>query len=207
MRGDSGMVDLIPEGAEHPLAGASGAGAAVGRLYRRRAGRGLQGAARRSRRRCWTSESSRAGEYLCLGGAAPRRDRPRRPAGEIGAARLASLVGHIRDVLVEAIAAGGSSLRDHRQATGELGYFQHSFRVYGREGAPCPSPGCPGTIRAHRAIGAVELFLPGLPDGEAAAGRCLRRGYLDMKEARAAALALSAGFCYDLRSAYFRKAK
>ena len=76
------------------------------------------------------------------------------------AARLASLVGHIRDVLVEAIAAGGSSLRDHRQATGELGYFQHSFRVYGREGAPCPSPGCPGTVARIVQSGRSSFFCP-----------------------------------------------
>ena len=75
---------------------------------------------------------------------------PRRAAGRIGRARLDALVGHIRDVLSEAIAAGGSSLRDHRQTTGELGYFQHSFRVYDREGAPCPRPGCTGTI--HRIV-------------------------------------------------------
>jgi hypothetical protein len=47
----------------------------------------------------------------------------------------------------EAIEAGGSSLRDYRQADGELGYFQHTFRVYGREGEPCRTPGCAGTIR------------------------------------------------------------
>ena len=75
---------------------------------------------------------------------------PRRAAGRIGRARLDALASHIKDVLSEAIAAGGSSLRDHRQATGELGYFQHSFRVYDREGAPCPRPGCTGTI--HRIV-------------------------------------------------------
>ncbi|WP_373355002.1 bifunctional DNA-formamidopyrimidine glycosylase/DNA-(apurinic or apyrimidinic site) lyase [Pseudoroseicyclus sp. CXY001] len=53
------------------------------------------------------------------------------------------LVAAIREVLTEAIAAGGSSISDHRQATGELGYFQHTFRVYGREGAPCPRCGTP----------------------------------------------------------------
>lgn len=72
---------------------------------------------------------------------------PRRAAGRIGAVRLTVLIGHIRDVLTDAIAAGGSSLRDHRQASGELGYFQHSFRVYDREGTACPNPGCHGTIR------------------------------------------------------------
>lgn len=68
-------------------------------------------------------------------------------AREIPAPRIAGLVPVIRAVLLEAIAAGGSSLRDYRQADGELGYFQHAFRVYGREGQPCTTPGCTGTIR------------------------------------------------------------
>ena len=85
---------------------------------------------------------------------------PRRAAGRIGAARLAALVGHIRAVLTDAIAAGGSSLRDHRQASGELGYFQHSFRVYDREGAACPRPGCTGTIRRIVQGGRSSFFCP-----------------------------------------------
>ncbi|MGN7867448.1 bifunctional DNA-formamidopyrimidine glycosylase/DNA-(apurinic or apyrimidinic site) lyase [Paracoccus sp. 22332] len=85
---------------------------------------------------------------------------PRRAAGRIGAARIAALVGHIRDVLTDAIAAGGSSLRDHRQASGELGYFQHSFRVYDREGAPCPTPGCSGSIRRIVQGGRSSFFCP-----------------------------------------------
>ncbi len=85
---------------------------------------------------------------------------PRRVAGRIGAARLVALTGHIRDVLTDAIAAGGSSLRDHRQASGELGYFQHSFRVYDREGAPCPTPGCAGQIRRVVQSGRSSFFCP-----------------------------------------------
>ncbi|SIO13113.1 bifunctional DNA-formamidopyrimidine glycosylase/DNA-(apurinic or apyrimidinic site) lyase [Vannielia litorea] len=72
---------------------------------------------------------------------------PVRKAGKIGAARVARLVPAIREVLGEAIEAGGSSLRDHRQASGELGYFQHRFAAYDREGHPCSTPGCGGTIR------------------------------------------------------------
>lgn len=68
-------------------------------------------------------------------------------AGRIGRDRIAALHTAILDVLNDAIAAGGSSLRDHRQTSGELGYFQHSFRVYGREGQPCLRPACGGTIR------------------------------------------------------------
>ena len=83
---------------------------------------------------------------------------PRRAAGRIGRARIESLTAHIRDVLSEAIVAGGSSLRDHRQATGELGYFQHSFRVYDREGAPCPTPGCTGGIRRITQAGRSSFF-------------------------------------------------
>ena len=62
---------------------------------------------------------------------------PKRKAARISANRAAKLVPAIRDVLNEAIASGGSSLRDYRQTDGELGYFQHAFRVYDREGAPC----------------------------------------------------------------------
>lgn len=57
------------------------------------------------------------------------------------------LAGAIRAVLDAAIAAGGSSLRDHRRIDGELGDFQHEFAVYDREGEPCQTPGCRGTIR------------------------------------------------------------
>ncbi len=85
---------------------------------------------------------------------------PRRAAGRIGKARLAALSGHIRDVLTDAIAAGGSSLRDHRQATGELGYFQHSFRVYGREDAACSTDGCAGRIRRITQSGRSTYFCP-----------------------------------------------
>jgi len=72
---------------------------------------------------------------------------PLRKAGRLSDRRAASLVPAIREVLAEAIEAGGSSLRDYRQADGELGYFQHTFRVYGREGAPCRTLGCTGLVR------------------------------------------------------------
>jgi len=71
---------------------------------------------------------------------------PKRKAGQLAAARVVSLVPIIRRVLEDAIQAGGSSLKDFRQANGELGYFQHSFDVYGREGEPCRREGCNGTI-------------------------------------------------------------
>jgi formamidopyrimidine-DNA glycosylase len=72
---------------------------------------------------------------------------PRRQAHTIPGARAARLVPAIRDVLEAAIAAGGSSLRDYVQASGELGYFQHQWRAYGREGEPCSRQGCGGTIK------------------------------------------------------------
>jgi formamidopyrimidine-DNA glycosylase len=71
---------------------------------------------------------------------------PRRKAGRIAEPRVRAMVPLIRQVLGEAIEAGGSSLRDYRQADGELGYFQHTFRVYDREGEPCVTPGCPGRV-------------------------------------------------------------
>jgi formamidopyrimidine-DNA glycosylase len=85
---------------------------------------------------------------------------PLRKAGRIASARVAALVPIIRDVLSEAIEAGGSSLRDYRQADGELGYFQHTFRVYGREGAPCPTPGCGAPVRRKVQSGRSSFYCP-----------------------------------------------
>ncbi len=83
---------------------------------------------------------------------------PRRKAGRIAEPRVATLVPIIRQVLEEAIEAGGSSLRDFRQADGELGYFQHSFDVYGREGAPCRAGGCTGEVRRIVQSGRSSFF-------------------------------------------------
>ena len=71
---------------------------------------------------------------------------PRRKAGRIAPARVATLVPLIREVLEEAIASGGSSLKDYRQADGAMGYFQHGFRVYDRAGEGCTTEGCDGTV-------------------------------------------------------------
>ena len=71
---------------------------------------------------------------------------PLKPAGAIKRAKLEALATAIREVLIEAIEAGGSSLRDYAGADGALGYFQHSFRVYDRKGEPCPDPKCKGAI-------------------------------------------------------------
>lgn len=85
---------------------------------------------------------------------------PKRKAGRIAAKRVAALVPIIRDVLSEAIAAGGSSLRDFRQADGELGYFQHRFDVYGREGEPCRTPNCPQVIARVVQSGRSSFYCP-----------------------------------------------
>lgn len=85
---------------------------------------------------------------------------PRLAAGDLAPDRIAALVPIVRDVLSEAIAAGGSSLKDYRRADGELGYFQHSFRVYGREGEACPSPGCDGRIIRIVQSGRSTFFCP-----------------------------------------------
>lgn len=86
------------------------------------------------------------------------RVSPRRKAGQISVARVAALVPIIRQVLQDAIDAGGSSLRDFRQADGELGYFQHSLDVYGREGAPCKTPGCGGEIKRITQSGRSSFY-------------------------------------------------
>ena len=83
---------------------------------------------------------------------------PERSAGALDAAETERLAGAIRDVLAEAVAAGGSSLRDHRQANGELGYFQHSFRVYDRAGEPCPNLACDGAVERVVQAGRSTFF-------------------------------------------------
>jgi formamidopyrimidine-DNA glycosylase len=74
--------------------------------------------------------------------------------------RAERLVAGIKAVLHDAIKAGGSSLRDHQRTDGELGLFQHHFRVYDREGAPCPTPGCKGTVRRIVQTGRSTFFCP-----------------------------------------------
>jgi len=74
--------------------------------------------------------------------------------------RAVALVGAIKDVLNEAVRAGGSSLRDHRRTDGELGYFQHHFRVYDREGEPCVTPKCGGTVKRIVQNGRSTYFCP-----------------------------------------------
>jgi formamidopyrimidine-DNA glycosylase len=70
------------------------------------------------------------------------------------------LVSAIHAVLNQAIKAGGSSLRDHRQTSGELGYFQHSFQVYDREGEKCQSGGCGGIVRRFTQNGRSTFWCP-----------------------------------------------
>jgi formamidopyrimidine-DNA glycosylase len=74
--------------------------------------------------------------------------------------RLEALAGAVRGVLERAIAAGGSTLRDFSSADGALGYFQHSFRAYDREGAACVNPGCGGTVRRKVQAGRSTFWCP-----------------------------------------------
>jgi formamidopyrimidine-DNA glycosylase len=74
--------------------------------------------------------------------------------------RAERLVDAIKAVLQDAIKAGGSSLRDHKRTNGELGMFQHNFRVYDREGERCPTPGCNGTIKRMVQTGRSTFFCP-----------------------------------------------
>ncbi|MFY9656296.1 MAG: bifunctional DNA-formamidopyrimidine glycosylase/DNA-(apurinic or apyrimidinic site) lyase [Methylocystis sp.] len=91
---------------------------------------------------------------------------PLRPAASLvtekgrATAGLERLTRAIKEVLTEAIEAGGSSLRDHRQTNGALGYFQHNFRVYDREGAACPRKGCHGTIARIVQSGRSTFYCP-----------------------------------------------
>ncbi len=169
-----GLMKLVPRAEldQEPLLRALGPEPLGNAFDAAHAGAGLRrqedqpegGAARPARRR-------RARQHLCLRGAASRaavaqaraprpsrRDRARRNE------RAERLVDAIKAVLNDAIEAGGSSLRDHRRTDGELGYFQHNFRVYDREGEPCPTPGCTRHDPAHRADRALDVLLPGVPE-------------------------------------------
>jgi formamidopyrimidine-DNA glycosylase len=84
---------------------------------------------------------------------------PKRLAGSIKKDRLPPLVSAIKKVLKDAIAAGGSTLRDHAQATGDPGHFQHHFLVYGREGKPCKL-GCKGTVKRIVQAGRSTFYCP-----------------------------------------------
>ncbi|MGO4706391.1 bifunctional DNA-formamidopyrimidine glycosylase/DNA-(apurinic or apyrimidinic site) lyase [Microvirga sp. 2MCAF38] len=91
---------------------------------------------------------------------------PEAPAGSLTSktgkptAKAHELADIIRDVLNEAVKAGGSTLRDHAQVDGTLGYFQHAFRVYDREGETCITPGCSGTVARLVQSGRSTFYCP-----------------------------------------------
>lgn len=85
---------------------------------------------------------------------------PERLAGALKPRELKVLAECVKTVLEEAIAAGGSTLQDFRSADGDLGYFQHRFRVYDREEEPCTSPKCAGAVRRIVQGGRSTFFCP-----------------------------------------------
>lgn len=85
---------------------------------------------------------------------------PERLALSLKPREIKALVEAVKAVLMAAIQAGGSTLRDYRDANGELGYFQHSFQVYDREGEPCPGPTCAGLIQRIVQNGRSTFFCP-----------------------------------------------
>lgn len=90
---------------------------------------------------------------------------PLSPAGRLSGPRLERLALAIRQVLIEAVEAGGSTLKDFANAEGGQGYFQHRFDVYGREGEACHTPACPGVVRRVVQAGRSTFYCP----------RCQRR--------------------------------
>jgi formamidopyrimidine-DNA glycosylase len=86
------------------------------------------------------------------------RVSPTREAGKVSKPKLTLLVEAARQVLTEAIAAGGSTLRDYARPDGELGYFSKQFRVYGREGEPCPCG--KGVVRRRVDSGRSTFYCP-----------------------------------------------
>jgi formamidopyrimidine-DNA glycosylase len=85
---------------------------------------------------------------------------PKRLAASVAGNRVGPLVTAIKSVLKEAIKAGGSSLRDHKRVNGELGYFQHHFAVYDREGKKCAKKGCKGTVKRIVQAGRSSFLCP-----------------------------------------------
>lgn len=88
------------------------------------------------------------------------RVSPRRLARSVPGARAERLARAVREVLADAIAAGGSSISDYVQADGELGYFQHHFAVYGRAGERCPGCDCSGAVRRLVQGGRSTFYCP-----------------------------------------------
>ena len=85
---------------------------------------------------------------------------PKKLASKISAKRTAPMVAIIRDVLGEAIQAGGSTLKDFRHSDGELGYFQHTFKVYGREDETCTNTDCDAKIKRIVQSGRSSFYCP-----------------------------------------------
>lgn len=85
---------------------------------------------------------------------------PRRQAANLGARRIARLVPAIRTVLARAIEAGGSTLRDFAHEDGGMGYFQHQFTVYGREGEACSAPNCSARLKRFVQSGRSSFYCP-----------------------------------------------
>ncbi len=88
------------------------------------------------------------------------RISPTTPAGKVSRSRLERLAGEVRNVLNDAILAGGSTLKDFANVEGGQGYFQHRFDVYGREGADCRAEGCGGTIQRIVQGGRSTFYCP-----------------------------------------------
>ena len=88
------------------------------------------------------------------------RISPKRLAKTVAGVRCEKLVPSVKAVLTDAIKAGGSTLRDYARADGELGYFQHHFAVYDREGQPCPAKDCKGTIKRIVQAGRSTFYCP-----------------------------------------------
>jgi formamidopyrimidine-DNA glycosylase len=156
-----GLLDYIPRGQEsaHPLLAGLGAeplepGFDAGYLNRTLAGKmtPIKSALLDQR-----IVAGLGNIYVCE---ALYRSRisPRRLAASVVGIRAERLAPAIRSVLTEAINAGGSSLRDYVQANGELGYFQHRWAVYGKEGEPCPDCNCAEGVRRITQSGRSTFF-------------------------------------------------
>lgn len=143
-----GAMDLFPTGADHPLLAALGPEPRTNAFHADYLAGRLKGKMTPIKSALLDQKiiAGLGNIYVCealwRAGISPKR-----MAGSISRPRIDRLAAEIDATIADAIAAGGSSLKDYRQADGELGYFQHSFSVYDREGEACRMEGCKGVVR------------------------------------------------------------
>ena len=156
-----GAMDLFPTGADHPLLAALGPEPRTNAFHADYLAGRLKGKMTPIKSALLDQKiiAGLGNIYVCEA-LWRAKISPLRLAGDVSAKECARLTKDVKAVLTEAIASGGSSLKDYRQADGALGYFQHAFAVYDRDGHPCPRPRCGGGVERIAQSGRSTFFCP-----------------------------------------------